>query len=53
MIVEVGPKRTQYHIHHVLLMQHSEIFEKALKGPWQEAEKGIVKLEDVECVLCA
>jgi hypothetical protein len=34
------------------MTQHSEYFQKALQGPWKEAEEGVVRLEDVEPETC-
>jgi hypothetical protein len=48
----VGPEGTEYRVHKALLIEHSEYFEKALKGSWKEAEEGVVKLEDVEHGVC-
>ncbi|KAF2690811.1 hypothetical protein K458DRAFT_268145, partial [Lentithecium fluviatile CBS 122367] len=46
--VEVGPDHTQHWVHKALLTHHSEYFRNALKGLWQEAVEGLVRLEDVE-----
>jgi hypothetical protein len=35
-----------------LLAYHSEYFQKALAGPWKEAQEGLIVLEDVEPVTC-
>ena len=48
MILEIGPKHIKYCIHKALLVHHSEYFRNALKGPWKEAEEGVIRLEDVE-----
>lgn len=47
-----GPEGTEYMVHKALLIEHSEYFDKVYKGPWKEAEEGVVKLEDVECGTC-
>ncbi|KAF2035560.1 hypothetical protein EK21DRAFT_53931, partial [Setomelanomma holmii] len=46
--VEIGADRTKYHVHKALISRHSEYFEKALKGSWNEAQEGVVWLEDVD-----
>ena len=48
MTLEIGPKHIKYCLHKALLVHHSEYFRNALKGPWQEAEEGVIRLEDVE-----
>lgn len=52
VVVEIGPERKKYYIHRALLVHHSEYFRKALHGSWQEAEKGVVALDDVELTVC-
>ena len=42
----------KHHIHHGLLVRHSEYFNTALKGPWKEAEDGKVRLEHVQREPC-
>ncbi|KAJ8114701.1 hypothetical protein OPT61_g3482 [Boeremia exigua] len=48
VIVVVGTEQKKYHIHRAVLIHHSEYFRNALKGPWKEAEEGVVPLADVE-----
>jgi hypothetical protein len=48
IILEIGPDRLKYYVHKALLVHHSEYFRNALKGPWKEAEGGVVKLVDVQ-----
>lgn len=50
--IEVGPHRKKYYIHEALLAHYSEYFRKALRGPWKEAEEGVVRLEDVDHRAC-
>jgi len=42
----------KHYIHKVLLEEHSEYFQKALNGPWKEAEDKVVILDDVDCHSC-
>ncbi|KAH4616360.1 hypothetical protein HBH55_208580 [Parastagonospora nodorum] len=48
IILEIGPDRLKYYVHKALLVHYSEYFRNALKGPWKEAEEGVVKLVDVQ-----
>jgi hypothetical protein len=45
--VEVGPKRQKYHVHKALVTRHSDFFEKALTGPWKEADERVVRLPNI------
>ncbi|KAI8930697.1 hypothetical protein NX059_012306 [Plenodomus lindquistii] len=49
IIVKVGAEKEEYSIHCALLISHSEYFASALKGPWNEAQEGVVVLDDVRC----
>jgi hypothetical protein len=51
-IVKVGPDEVPYHIHKVLLAQHSEYFDQAFKIGSKKAKEGIVILEDIGCYTC-
>lgn len=48
VFLEAGPDRRRYDVHKALLVHHSGYFRNALKGPWKEAEEGVLTLEDVE-----
>jgi hypothetical protein len=50
--IAVGPESVKYVVHRAVITEESEYFKKALKGPWKEAEQGIVRLEDVEPKIC-
>ncbi|KAJ4361292.1 hypothetical protein N0V95_001994 [Ascochyta clinopodiicola] len=47
VVVEIA-NGVRHHLHRTLLTEQSEYFEKALKGPWKEADEGVVRLDDVE-----
>ncbi|OAK96047.1 hypothetical protein IQ06DRAFT_309608 [Phaeosphaeriaceae sp. SRC1lsM3a] len=47
-VVKIGAESTVYHIHKVLLVEHSEYFQKALNGPWKTAQEDMVELKDVD-----
>ncbi|KAH6639623.1 hypothetical protein C7974DRAFT_135558 [Boeremia exigua] len=46
--IVAGSEAVKYLVHKAVLMEHSAYFEKALQGPWKEAEEGVVRLDDVE-----
>ncbi|KAF3034198.1 hypothetical protein E8E11_002033 [Didymella keratinophila] len=47
IVVEIAGA-VKHAIHRGLLIQHSEYFKTALKGPWREAEEGVVRHVDVQ-----
>lgn len=51
-VVKIGAESTVYHIHKVLLVEHSEYFQKALNGPWKTAQEDMVELKDVDRSVC-
>ena len=50
--IAIGREHTKYYVHAALLICHSEYFKKALSGPWKEAKKDIIQLENVDCETC-
>lgn len=48
VVVEIGTEHMKYHLQKSFLTHYSDYFKKALMGPWEEAEKGIIPLHDVE-----
>lgn len=50
--VLVGPEKKAYNIHEAILTHHSEYFRNALRGPWKEADEGIIPLGGVEIETC-
>lgn len=48
MTIEAGPDRKKYLLHKAFLTHYSEYFRNALKGPWKEAEEGVIPLEDID-----
>lgn len=47
VVVEIADG-IKHRLYHALLVRHSEYFKTALKGPWKEAEEGVIRLLDVE-----
>lgn len=52
LVVEIGPKRKKFSIHKALLAEHSAFFRGAMRGPWKEAQEGVVTLDDIEPDTC-
>jgi hypothetical protein len=50
--VVLEPQNIEYKIHRTLLINTSEYFEKALTGPWKEAEERTVRIKDVGSDTC-
>ncbi|KAF2833981.1 hypothetical protein CC86DRAFT_390060 [Ophiobolus disseminans] len=50
VILDVGPDHVNFCIHKALLEHYSEYFRNALKGPWAEAQKGVIWLGDIDIV---
>ncbi|KAJ8111849.1 hypothetical protein OPT61_g5650 [Boeremia exigua] len=48
VIIEIGTERQRYHVHKALLARHSDYFNRALTGSWEEAQEGVVALNDVD-----
>jgi len=52
IIVEIGITLKKYLLPRATLSYYSEYFQKALSGPWKEAEEGFIRLDDVEISTC-
>lgn len=52
VVIKLGPKGIDYHVHKALLVHHSEYFRNALTGRWKESEEQAITLADVEPDAC-
>lgn len=52
MTVLVGPDAQKFEEQRAILEDNSDYFKAALAGPWQEAESGIIRIEDIEPKIC-
>lgn len=50
--VLAGPEQNEHNAHDAVFTHHSEYFCNALRGPWKEADEGIIVLENVEVETC-